>query len=597
MAKLIRYKLVAGVCVLIWFSCFVEAHCQTTHQLVIHSIDKDSAYVANNLHLKTAFQNHQQASEYVIKLPSLLQSKGYISASVDSVVSNRDQTIVYLFCGDNYGTLNLHIRNTDVDLLQQAGWKNYSVNAHPLTFDVYHLEQEKLLDYLENNGYPFAKINLDSISIGSEKIEANLNIDKSILYHIDSVRTYGPAKISGNFIHHYLNIDRGSLYQKDKLQKINQRLLELPYIEQIQPWDLTMLNTGSIVNLYLKPKRSNQVNVLAGFLPSNQQVGGKLLLTVDANLQLQNAFAHGERVELVWQQIQPKSPRLHLQYTQPYLFNSSFGTDVLFELYKKDSSFLNINGQLGLLYMLSPNKTGKVTLQTLSTNVLEVDTFRIKAFRQLPDIADVHSLNLGLDYEVSNTDYRYNPRRGNELILSVNAGKKTIKKNALITQIKDPLFNYNRLYDTIKLNAYQLRLKLKTAQYFRVGKQTVIKAGLNAGWYESPSYFRNELFQIGGYRLLRGFDEESIFANQYAIGTIEYRYLVGLNSSFFVFSDVGWSNNKIIKQSNNYIGAGVGLSFETKGGIFNLSYAAGKRDDLSFDIKQSKIHFGYVSIF
>lgn len=176
-------------------------------------------------------------------------------------------------------------------------------------------------------------------------------------------------------------------------------------------------------------------------------------------------------------------------------------------------------------------------------------------------------------------------------------GNKTIKKNNLITQIKDTSFNYSSLYDSIKLKTYQLRLRIKGAHYFKTGKQSVLKAAINAGWYESPSFFRNELFQIGGYRLLRGFDEESIFTNRYAVSTLEYRYLIGLNSNFFVFSDFGFSNNSIRKQSNSYLGAGGGLSFETKGGIFNISYAVGKRNDLNFDIKQSKIHFGYVSIF
>jgi hypothetical protein len=279
------------------------------------------------------------------------------------------------------------------------------------------------------------------------------------------------------------------------------------------------------------------------------------------------------------------------------MFNSPFGIDFLFELFKKDSSFLNLNGQLGLLYMLSPGKTGKVTIQSLRTNMLQVDTFRIKSFRQLPDIADVNSLNLGIDYEIANTNYRFNPRKGNELTISGSAGNKTIRKNSAVTQLKDPVFNYSKLYDTIKLKTYQFRLRVKAAQYFPVGKQSVIKVGLNSGMYQSPNYFRNELFQIGGYKLLRGFDEESIFANKYAVGTLEYRYLIGVNSNFFVFSDLGWTNNKIIKQSNSYLGAGAGLSFETKGGIFNISYAAGKRSGLSFDIKQSKIHFGYVSLF
>jgi outer membrane protein assembly factor BamA len=596
MAKVTRYMLIAASSLLMSCAFFIQVKCQNNYRLIIHSADKDSGFIANIPGLKFSFLSALDCNDYVSKFPSFLQQKGYISASVDSTIEKGNQTIIYLFLGELYDVFNLHIRDQDKNYLQQVGWK-FDERNNKLNFEDYRQTSKKLLDYFEDNGYPFAKINLDSISIFKNEIKAVLTIDKGFPYRVDSIRLYGPAKISRNFIHHYLNIERGSAYNKEKLEKIDQRLLELPYLQQVQPWDVTMLNTGSLVNLYLAQKKSNQVNVLAGFLPANQQLGGKLLLTVDANLQLQNALGGGESFGLVWQQIQPKSPKLHLQFTQPYMFNSSFGLDFLFELYKKDSSFLNINGQLGLLYMLSPTKTGKVILQTQRTNVLQTDTLNIKASRRLPDIGDVSSVNLGVDYDIANTDYRFNPRRGNELTISALAGNKTIKKNTAITQIKDTSFNYSTLYDSIKLKAYQFRLRIKAAQYFKTGKQTVLKTSINAGWYQSPSYFRNELFQIGGYRLLRGFDEESIYANRYVVGSLEYRYLVGINSNFFVFSDFGWSDNRIIEQSNTYLGAGVGLSFETKGGIFNVSYAVGKRNDFNLDIKQSKIHIGYVSIF
>lgn len=570
---------------------------QTDYRLIIHSVDKDTGFASRELGLKTSFKSVAECNEYVNRLPFILAGKGYISSSLDSISDADNQTVVYLFAGQHYGSLTLRIRDADKPLLQQVNLLYGSAKGKALQFEDYNMSSEKLLDYFENNGYPFAKISLDSIGFNDKSITAVLSIDKGFPYRIDSVRLYGSAKISRNFIHRYLGIQRGDLYSNEKLATINQRLLELPYLEQEQPWNVTMLNTGSLINLYLKPKKSNQVNVLAGFLPSNQQLGGKLLLTVDANLQLQNAFGGGENIGLIWQQIQPKSPRLHLQYTQPYMFNSPFGIDFLFDLYKKDSAFLNITGQLGLLYMLSAKKTGKVFVQMQKTNVLDVDTASIKVNRQLPDVGDVSSVNLGVDYEVANTDYKFNPRSGNEVTISATAGNKTIRKNTAITQIKDPSFDFSSLYDTLKLKTYQFRITAKAAQYFKTGKLTVLKTALNAGWYESPGFFRNELFQIGGYRLLRGFDEESIYANQYAVGTLEYRYLAGLNSNFFVFTDFGWSNNRLFKQSYNYIGAGIGLSIETKGGIFNISYAVGKRNDLNFDIKQSKIHLGYVSIF
>jgi hemolysin activation/secretion protein len=239
---------------------------------------------------------------------------------------------------------------------------------------------------------------------------------------------------------------------------------------------------------------------------------------------------------------------------------------------------------------LSPDRSAKVVIQTQQTNVLQVDTVAVKTFKRLPDIADVSSLNVGISYALTTTDYKFNQRKGSEFTFFLSAGNKTIKKNNVVTQIKDTAFNYDALYDSVKLRTYQVRLTIKGAHYFKVGHQTVLKTAFDAGWYQSPSYFRNELFQIGGYRLLRGFDEESIFTNRYAAGSIEYRYLVGLNSNFFVFSDFGLTGNSITNQSNGYLGGGTGLSFETKSGIFNISYAVGKRNDLNFNIRQSKIH-------
>ena len=95
--------------------------------------------------------------------------------------------------------------------------------------------------------------------------------------------------------------------------------------------------------------------------------------------------------------------------------------------------------------------------------------------------------------------------------------------------------------------------------------------------------------------MLRGFDEESQYVSQYAIGSIEYRYLVGQNSKFFVFADGGWA--KGISDDNTYLGTGMGMSFETKAGIFNLVWAVGKRDDTDFNLRQSKVHLGFVNYF
>lgn len=209
----------------------------------------------------------------------------------------------------------------------------------------------------------------------------------------------------------------------------------------------------------------------------------------------------------------------------------------------------------------------------------------------------------GIDYEFNNTNYRLNPRRGNELRIITSAGTKKIKKNNEVLELKDPgdpSFDFETLYDTIKLKTYQFRARVTAARYLPVGKQSTIKTALNAGLLQSGNIFRNELFQLGGYKLLRGFDEESQYLSQFAIATVEYRILTGqANSYFYLLADGGWgrNNSQNTDISYTYFGTGLGLALETKTGIFNLAWAVGKRNDTEFNLRQSKIHFGFINYF
>ena len=80
------------------------------------------------------------------------------------------------------------------------------------------------------------------------------------------------------------------MYNRRKLVSIAKKINELSYVEEEKPFDMTMQATGSTLNLYLKTKRSSQINALVGFLPNSQQLSGerKLQLTVDANVLWKN---------------------------------------------------------------------------------------------------------------------------------------------------------------------------------------------------------------------------------------------------------------------------------------------------------------------
>ncbi len=569
--------------------------------LYIKFADKDSSFDFQALKLQTLFNSLPAAMEYVSKLPALLTSNGYPVASVDSIRTTEAALYILVYLGTKYNWVQLNPVNIEKRALDQSGFLQKNFLNKPINLLQLQSLQQRLLNFYEKEGFPFASVYLDSVRINDDKILAQIKADRGVLYHIDSIRVYGKVNLSKKFLQHYLNISNGSPYNRERLQLVDKRMRELPYLTPVQPSDLTMLGTGSVLNVYVQPKPSSQVNFLIGFLPATGQTG-KVQLTGDVNLDLKNLLGTGEAILLKWQQLQLKSPRLNLGYNQPYIFNSAFGFDFLFDLFKKDSSFLLINAQLGLQFALASNQTGKIFFQWQKTGLLSgaVDTNIIISQKKLPEIVDESSTNIGINYDWINTNYRYNPITGNEINILATIGVKNIKPNSDIINIKDPNFNYATLYDSIKLRTYQLRLKLAAAHYFKIGKSSTIKTSINTGLYSSPAIFKNELFQIGGYKLLRGFDEESIYATKYAVITGEYRNLISLNSYLFLFIDAALVNNKYqsVNVNNQFIGAGIGIVYETKLGILNLSYAMGKRDDIRFNLKSaSKIHFGYINYF
>jgi outer membrane protein assembly factor BamA len=571
------------------------------YQLRILPADKDSLFNPQALGLQTNFPNQLSCAQYIEQLPAQLRTKGYAAASIDSVWYDTSVATIVLYVGSEERWLELRPYNIDKKAQDESGFISKNFVHKPIDMAQVKLIEQRLLNFYERNGYPFARVSLDSIVMLEGGMKALLLVDKGPLYHIDSIRVYGTAVISNNFLQHYLGILNGSIYNADQLKQVDRLLLQLPYLQSVRASDLTMLGTGSTLNLYLMPRKSNQVDFLIGFAPSNSQTG-KIQFSGQANLNLKNALGWGETILFNWQQLQQSSPRLNLGYQQPYLFNSPFGIDFSFSLYKKDSSYLQLNTQLGVQYLLSASQSGKLFLQDQSTVLLSsgIDTNAVKASKQLPPNIDASAISVGINYNWNNTNYRLNPTKGNELDILAAVGTKTIKPNLTIVSLTDPSFNYARLYDSLKLHSYQFRLVIAGAHYFPVHKRSAVKLAANIGVYNSESVFKSDLFQLGGYKLLRGFDEESIYANAYAVATAEYHYLLGLNSYFFSFIDMAraGTNYQSIHTATNFISTGIGLEFETKIGLLNISYAIGTRSDVPFNFNQaSKIHFGYINYF
>ncbi|MET0636091.1 MAG: POTRA domain-containing protein [Chitinophagaceae bacterium] len=577
---------------------------QQQYPLYLRGVDRDSVFLAG-LGIPGGFTSRNECVQFINELPVTLRSRGYITTSLDSVIYDSSYARLVVFLGAKYEWETLDVSGVDPLVLDALGWRKSGFSGSIYDQQQINDWQDKILSHMENNGYPFAKVWVDSLSITDDRVHAKLHLDKGPAYQVDSIHLMGNAKISNEFLQRYLDIRNGSTFSRQKLTQVSKRMRELSYVEEEFPAKLVWLNSGSFLEMYLKQKKSSQVNVLIGFLPNTDALASKkLLVTGEANLNLKNALGAGETIGLNWQQLQVKSPRLNLLYQHPYLFGSPFGLDFSFDMFRKDSSFLNVNFQLGVEYKVDAFRTGKVFMQRFQTIVNGANTAYVLQQHRLPDEADVSTTNLGFDYEYINTNYRFNPTSGNELRITTTIGSKKIGRNTEIVELKDPsnpFLDFNSLYDSLKLKSYQFRIRGSAAKFFPIGQlnRATLKTAINFGYVQSANLFRNELFQIGGYKLLRGFDEESQYLSLFAVGTLEYRFLVGQNSYFYGFTDGGWGQNNSQNADVNYsyISSGLGLSFESKVGIFNLAWAVGKRSDLPFNLRQSKIHFGFLNYF
>lgn len=529
------------------------------------------------------------------------QALGYAAASIDSSVAHADTLLeAWVYLGIRYQWAEVRMQDSLQALARQSGLSTAAFGSgrafYPNFLEPWY---QKMLTYLGTQGRPFASIGFSQLAIDSNgRVSGEMYLHTGQGYQWDSVFINGRLKLNERFLGRYLGIYKGQPYDERQVAEAAHLMDALPYARLTQPPRLALLSSGARLELFADNRKSNEVNVLVGLLPASPQTGGKLLLTGEALLNLRNSFGSGEAINLQWTQLLPQSPRLRLGYQQPFLFGSRYGADLRFELFKKDSTFLTLQFRVGGTVAISRRQNVSLYLQQFSSSLLTVDTLAVKNSLALPPEADVRNTLLGIGYLYNTTGLALIPRKGWEINFQLAAGRRRILTNNTIAAITHNGFSLARLYDTVLLNTYQLRTQAVLARYMPLGKQSVVKAALNLGWVQSGSYYRNELFQIGGYRLLRGFDDESIFTRQYNVLSAEYRLLIGESSYFFGFADAALAQVSVGNAFSyqQYLGSGLGLALNTGKGIFNFAYALGASSDAGFSLRQGKIHIGFVSL-
>ncbi len=584
----------------------LKTDAQYRYQLKLIPLDKDEYFVTKRISYPGGLPDSLALAGTLQDILHQLQNQSYLEASFDSLEVRDSAVFAFLKIGEPYEWAALKNGNVEDAFLEEVGYRERLYSKRPFNYKETVALQKSLIEYAENNGFPFARVWLDSIAVSENRISAQLFMQKSRLVTIDSINIIGDAKISTTYLENYLGLKKGSYFNKKRILKIRSRLREVPFLRERSDATVTFAGDKATVNLFLDNKSASRFDFIFGFLPTNavEIPGGpqvsRFQLTATVNADLRNSFGMGERIFIEFEQVRPQTQRLDLQFQYPYVFKMPFGVDTRFFMYKRDSSYIDVNFDLGVQYLFEGGNYLKLFWNQTSTTILTVDTQRIINTKMLPENLDIVNSFVGLEYNFQQLDYRYNPRKGWGILLRGGNGIKSIRKNNEVIGITNDDFNYESLYDSLTLRSFQYRVSGSLAAYLPLFARSALKAGVQLGgiFGKEPVYL-NEQFRIGGNRIMRGYDEESLFATRYAVLTLEYRFIIGQNSYLFTFGDYGYIENitPTIQQFQRPLGVGAGITFETKVGIFGFSLALGRLSDNTFDFRNVKSHFGYVNIF
>ena len=107
---------------------------QGNYPLYVQGVDRDSSFIVNELGITTNFSSRLTCIDYVNKLPGILQGKGYVTASIDSLRFDSSFASMVLFVGNVYRWASLDASQVDPQLLDAIGWRPRALMGSPWTF-------------------------------------------------------------------------------------------------------------------------------------------------------------------------------------------------------------------------------------------------------------------------------------------------------------------------------------------------------------------------------------------------------------------------------------------------------------------------------
>lgn len=417
----------------------------------------------------------------------------------------------------------------------------------------------------ENDGYPFAAARLDSVKMVDHQLHAKVKLDPGPRVIIDSILNRTQLPLSDRVLMRLIGIEVDSDYSEEKIRQIDERLAATDFIQQRRLPEVGFFDGKAWVFIYPEKAHANRFDAWVGLSSGAGQGAFNFMGSLD--LSLHNIIRQAESWDLHWNRNQDASQRVRFSTVLPYLFGTPFGVAGELNLFRQDTSFMNVNFKMGVPYRFSPRHT--ISLHAKYRESIILSGSGMNAFRLWMT---------GMEWQYERWDRRLNPSRGFSIIANAYTGRKSGQETD---------------------NGRQLEYGIEAQGAIPVWKDLLGFFSFRSAWRLAPIYLPNEQFRLGGVHSLRGFDEDAFRADEYMTGSLELRYRLSDLSYLVVFGDAGLLLTRLMEEpvTTRPLGFGVGAQISTTAGLFRIFYGLGAVEGTPFLLSSGKVHIGYVGLF
>lgn len=507
--------------------------------------------------IETNKQKSAQDSTSAVKFLDSLSQNYYYYTEIKRVETEGNLTKIFFDKGKNYNQADV--------LMDEETAKNLSYKPTFFTKNLDSLKKE-ITEKYRNLGFVFNRVKSQFKGMKADVPQVELSIMKGEIRKIDRIVFKGYEKVPKRFVK---NLEKGYLgkkYQDNTLNKLNQSLQNHPLLFLDKSPQTLFTKDSTNIYLFTQKKKSNSFDGVIGFGNDKTE---KLTFNGSLNLNIRNMFNGFETVNIFWQRNPDNGQTFNLQTDIPYLFKSNIGGDFKVNIFRQDSTYANV--KLTPAFYLHLKNNQKIGFRATFETSTVLDSLYVQA-------RNYNKKGIGLWYDYSEPS---------DIKLFLFKTKLRAEADYLTTN-----------YSAENVTANQTNYLISAERNFHIKGYNYLNLRAESALLNSKNNFStNELIRFGGWNSIRGFNENSLYADLYYFGTAEYRYLVGSQAFFDVFGQYGELHNKNLGLKPKLYSFGLGFNFILPIGLMSFQISNGNEFANPIKFGDTKIHWGILSKF